>query len=248
MRVSIVNFCSTAADMLEFSTDQLFQCAGTDEFDYLVVTWNPTDVVRQFLRTRPEIRQVPYETDHNFAYVPNLRRMFNLGFGVGYQLNDYVCIVNTDMAFGRDWLVNLTRRATPEIIPNSLHITPIKGPNVVTADCGLPTWTSFNFDRFWKLHDQLYCDKVETEEERGGWRATQTLPYVIHRKWWERCGPWLPTHVPGQEPPDRQFFSRVHEAGGRYILCHDSICYHHEAGERRSGKRPEGAEHMREEQ
>jgi hypothetical protein len=246
MRVSVVNFCSTAADMLEFSTDQLYQFAGTDDFDYLVVTWNPDDKVRQFIRTRPEIIEVHYETDRNVDYVPNLRGMFNVGFDAGYERNEYVCIVNTDMAFGRDWLVNLIRRTTPETIPNSLHITPIKGPNVITADCGKPTWLTFNFEKFWKIHDQYFQDKVETEEERGGWRATQTMPYIIHRQWWEKCGPWGLIHTPKQDPPDRKYFGRVHDAGAKYILCHDSVCYHHEAVERRSGKRPVGIETMKE--
>jgi GT2 family glycosyltransferase len=42
------------------------------------------------------------------------------------------------------------------------------------------------------------------------------------------------------------FFERVHDAGGKYVLCHDSICYHHEAVERRSGVRPVGMENMQE--
>ena len=244
MRVSVVNFCSTALDMLKFSTEMLRKFAGTDDYDYLVVTWNPSPDVQEYLDLHREIIQVAYQTDPQRAYVPNLRLMFNLGFDAGYLSNDYVCIVNTDMAFGRDWLKNLVLRTSEEIIPNSLHISPIKGRNIVTADFGIPTIGTFDLAGFWKLHDRLFSSKVETVEDRGGWDANQTMPYVVHRQWWEKCGPWRAEHIIGTEPPDRQFFRRIHEAGGKYILCHDSICYHHEAVERRSKVRPIGIETM----
>lgn len=230
--------------MLDFSTRELIKHAGTDDFDYIVVTWNPSDEVQAWLDERfGKVIQVVYQADESLQYVPNLRMMFNKGFDAGYELNDYVCIVNTDMAFGTDWLKNLVDRTEPDVIPNSLHISPIKGPNIVTADCGVPTAEAFDAVKFWNLHDDLFQHRVDTEEGRGGWEATQTLPYIIHRKWWEKCGPWEP-FVRKDQPPDRMFFERVHKAGARYILCHDSICYHHEAVERRSGKRPIGAENM----
>ena len=244
MRVSVVNFCSTALDMLEFSSRELLRTAGTEEFDYLVVTWNPSPEVQQWLEAHPEAVQVEYPTDPELDYVPNLRQMFNRGFQAGCEMNDYVCIVNTDMAFGTDWLINLMRRATPEIIPNSLHLSPIIGSNIISVNCGIPTEATFDVSRFKRLHDMLFEDKVETEEQRGGWRNTNTMPYIVHKQWWEKCGPWRPNHVVGQEPPDRQFFRRIHEAGGKYVLCRDSICYHHEAVERRSKVRPVGIETM----
>lgn len=250
MRVSVVNFCSTALDMLDFSSKMLIENAGTDDFDYIVVTWNPTPEVEKWIadykqhKNRIQIWRGCYFTNDKLTYIPNLRAMMSFGFDAGYLRNDWVVIVNTDMAFGRNWLVNLVRRAGKDVIPNSLHLTPIVGPNVITVDLGVPTVKTFDISRFWKLHDELYREKVETEEERGGWRNTNTFPYVIHRKWWDACGPWRPNHIKGQDSPDRQFFERCHKAGAKFVLVHDSIVYHHEAVERRQKKRPVGIENM----
>lgn len=244
MRVSVVNFCSTALDMLDFSTRMLRINAGTNDYDYCLVTWNATNEIAEWIDADGRVAWSVYETNPDLEYVPNLRAMMSAGFNVGYNLNDFVCIVNTDMAFGTDWLINLVKHATEDVISNSLHLSPIKGPNVVTIDCGVPTRTTFDADKFWRKHDDVRFDGIETEEQRGGWRATNTLPYVIHRKWWDRCGPWVPrfaTH--GNDPPDRQFFERCHNHGARHVLVGNSVCYHHEAAERRS-RRPPGVENM----
>ena len=246
MRVSVVNFCSTADEMLNFSSIMLLENAGTNDFDYVVVTWNPTRDVIQWIAEHEWVIRVDYQTDPNLAYVPNLRSMFNYGFGAGYELNDYVVIVNTDMAFGTGWLINLVRRAEEDVIPNSLHLTPIVGPNVITVDLGVPGTEAFDLARFWRMHDELNDDLVEAEKDRGGWKACATLPYVVHRKWWGLCGPWETEVGRGHTPPDQRFFRRCHDAGARFILVHDSIVYHHEAVERRSGRRPVGAEAMAE--
>lgn len=228
----------------------LIQNAGIDDFDYIIVTWNPTPEVEKWIadhRQRKDGTQIwrgCYFTDKKLAYVPNLRAMFNFGFDAGYARNDWVAIVNTDMAFGENWLINLVRRAEENVIPNSLHLTPTIGSNVITVDLGVPTAKTFHIGRFWKLHRELCTDKVETEEDRGGWRACATMPYIIHRKWWNACGPWEPNHIRGCESPDRRFFGRCHDAGARFILVHDSICYHHEAVERRGKARPIGIENM----
>lgn len=243
MRVSVVNFCSNALEMLKFSTQELILHAGTDDFDYIVVTWNPSQEVQAWLDAS-KIKQVHYKHDPNISYVPNIRRMMNSGFDAAYAVNDYSCIINSDMAFGRDWLLNLARRATENVIPNSLHISPIKGPGVVTANFGIPEYGKFDAVKFQEMHDQLYSDKFETVQDRGGWQATQTFPYVMHRKWWKECGPWGLEVEHRRPAPDRQFFERVYKARATYIYCHDSICYHHEAVERRGNQRPVGCENM----
>ena len=245
MRVSVVNFCSSRLDMLDFSSSMLQKYAGTDDYDYIVVAWNPTEQVLAWLDANPHIIRVVYDTDPNLDYIPNLRAMFNTGFNAGLKLSDYVCIVNTDMAFGTDWLANLVRRAEEDVIPNSFHLTPIKGSNVVTVNLGIPTRHTFDVGLFWELHRKYFSNVVQTDVERGGWEATNTLPYIIHRKYWEKCGPWE-LEVGGHNlSPDRRFFGRCAATGARFVMCHDSICYHHEAVERRT-VRPHGTENMTE--
>jgi hypothetical protein len=248
MRVSVVNFCSTRPDMLDFSSRMLTENAGTD-FDYFVVTWLANRQVAEWLENPPvSARRLIHHTVDGLAYVPQLRAMMNHGFGWGYEVNDWVALVNTDMAFGRNWLRNLVKwaaEAGPGSIVNSTHITPVEGTgNVITRDLGVTVEGTFLADEFWRLHDELYVERVEWEEERGGWEQCATFPYLLHRSWWEQCGPWSPI-FDGTMAPDRQFFRRCHEGGARFGLAHDSIVYHHEAVERR-GARPPGAEHLAE--
>lgn len=237
MRISVINCVSTALKMLRFSTDAIFKNAGTKDFDYIVVTWCLSDEVRAYLNERTDIIQVPHMTIEEVGYVPNLRAMVNDGFNKGYEINDYCALVNTDMYFGRNWLVNLIRHASEDTIVNSVHITPIRGPNVITFDLGIPTYKTFNIEKFERLYRSYYRDILETEEERGCWRATNTMPYIMHRKWWEMCGPWeLQMSDGDRDPPDRRFFKRCHNAGARHTMNWSSIVYHHEAVERRQMK------------
>jgi hypothetical protein len=87
----------------------------------------------------------------------------------------------------------------------------------------------------------LRQDRIETEDERGGWRNTNTMPYLIHRSVWEKCGPWG-LRSDG-DTPDRRFFQRCHDVGIRFTMSHGSVVYHAE-GVERSGVRPVGTEGM----
>jgi hypothetical protein len=245
MRVAVINFCTAAYEMLRFSSDMLRENAG-QEVDYHVMTWDPTVEVDRWL-AQQGIAGGRYETNPRLDYLPNLRAMFNAGFEYGYERADYVCLVNTDMAFGSNWLVNLVRRANPETIPNSVHVTPIKGEGmgVVTANFGIPEYGKFQTGRFRTLHDRLYLDRVVTADQAGGWRAIATFPYILHRSWWERYGPWEVSLDGQKDAPDRRFFGRCAEGGARFVLCKDSICYHHEAVERRQQK-PKRFAHLKE--
>lgn len=246
--MSICNCVSTALGMLKFSSESLIGNAGYDNFDYIVVVWLPSAEVLDYLgelEGKHGIRVVEHETNPKVGYVPNLRAMKNRGFDEGFRLNDYCGAVDTDMYFGKNWLKNLMKYLKEDEIVNSTHISRITGPNIITTDLGLPELGRFDIDGFNKIYDEIYEDRLEAEEERGGWRATNTLPYLIHRKYWERCGPWELT-LAGGEPPDVRFFRRCHDAGARFTMSRSSIVYHHEAVERR-GRRPKGAEHLREE-
>lgn len=253
-RVSIFNCVSTAIKMLKFSTKSIFENAGYDNFDYIVITWLASGEVQDYLEELREaypdrVRVVSYETNRDVGYVPNLRGMMNLGFETGYTLNSYVSLVNTDMYFGRDWLINLVKYAKPDEIVNSVHITPIRGKHVVTANLGIPEEETFNMAGFDKIYNEVFEDRLETENERGGWVNTNTCPYLIHRKFWEIAGPWellLGKSWKGHATPDRRFFQRCKDAGALFTMSHSSIVYHHEAVERGRG-RPPGAEGMRNE-
>jgi len=247
-RVSVGNCVSTAAEMLRFSMTSLIENAGTDDFDLVIVTWLPSpevlEVIEELRERHPALQRWGYETTPGIGYVPNLRALINATFEACFALNDFSALVNTDQYFGTNWLAPLVEHATEETIVNSQHVTPIKGGHVITADCGVPEPATFDLAKFERLQSRHAGAGIQTEEERGGWLNTNTLPYVFHRKWWDRCGPWGLHHVSGPTP-DRLFFQRCHDAGARFTMAMGSVCYHHEAVERRR-KRPPGAEGMSE--
>lgn len=248
-RVSVFNCVSNALDMLKLSSESILDNAGTDNFDYIVVCWNASQDVISYLNELgskyKNLILAFHNTNNSVGFVPNLRAMMNVGFDLGFRLNEYCGLVNTDMYFGKDWLINLVKHATPGTIVNSVHITRIGGPHVITEDLGVPTRSSFNFKRFDEIYNNVFNDVLEHEDTRGGWLATNTMPYLIPRAYWEVAGPWELNHTPGQETPDRRFFQRCHNAGAKFTMSKSSIVYHHEAVERRTS-RPAGAECMSE--
>lgn len=250
-RVSIFNCVSNAYEMLRFSSDAIINNAGYNNFDYIVVTWEPSKEVLKYLDDLKEaynfVYIVSYETNKDIPFVPNLRGMMNRGFDYGFELNNYCGLVNTDQYFGKDWLLNLVKYANERDIVNSTHITPIRGPHVVTADLGMPEYGKFNMKEFDMLYEKLYEDRLETEEERGGWLATNTMPYLIPKRFWKAAGPWELLLQKESFSPDRRFFQRCKDAGAHFTMSRSSIVYHHEAVERRSGCRPEVAKNMKEE-
>jgi len=249
-RVSIFNCVSNAYEMLRFSSDAIINNAGYDNFDYIVVTWGPSSEVIKYLDELKEkynfVHIVDYKTNKSIPYVPNLRGMMNTGFDYGFELNDYCGLTNTDQYFGKNWLINLVKYANENEIVNSTSICPIDWPSHININLGVPEYGKFNLAKFNEVYDRIYEDRLETEEERGGRRATNTMPYLIPKKFWKLAGPWELRLVAG-DSPDVRFFQRCKKAGAHFTMSRSSIVYHHEAVERRSGQRPEDAKNMTEE-
>jgi hypothetical protein len=243
MRVSVLNFVSRELDMLKFSTQSALDNAGTDDFDYIVFHWRAEQEVREYLENHPRVIPVEYKEDSAIGFVPNLRRMMNMGFKAGYAFNDYVALTNTDVYHSEGWLSGLVKYAQEDLIVNSTHVTPIYGEQWVQGHFGLPTEATFDLAGFLSLREAIYEQRLESEKERGGWGNCSTMPYLVHQKWWGRCGPWDLQHVLGEEPPDRRFFQRCSKAGAKFAVSKESIIYHHEAVERYKGP-PKGAEYL----
>jgi hypothetical protein len=251
-RVSIFNCVSHAYEMLRFSSDAIINNAGYNNFDYIVVTWGPTQEVEDYLselqKVHNNVHVVEYKTNPDVAYVPNLRGMMNRGFEEGFKLNDYCGLTNTDQYFGKDWLLNLVRYANEKDIVSSTHISPWGGINQEKSNFGVPEYSKFDMEGFNKMYAELYDDVLQTQEERGGpWQTCVTMPYLIPKKFWKLAGPWELTLEGKKDSPDVRFFQRCSDAGAHFTMSRSSIVYHHDSVERKSGKRPEEAKNMREE-
>jgi hypothetical protein len=268
MRVSITNCVSTAEKMMRFSDESLFKNAGTDDFDYVVVTWLPSPEVWEYLKVLPNIAMrlcgprckvhvLEHTTDESIGYVPNLRAMISESLNYGFMLNDYCGLTNTDVVHAPGWLGGLVKHVAPNRVINSLHITAVPAhvmehrvAGIINEDLGVPEPETFNMKRFEELYQQHYADVMVTSKDiggKGGYRQCATMPWIMPRAAWIKCGPWENTLAGDPaRAPDRRFFDRVDAAGFEFALSYSSVVYHHEAVERRR-TRPAGAEHLSEE-
>lgn len=257
MRVGIVNCVSEALEMLRFSSEQLITNAGTDQFDYIIVCWKATEEVNKYIEeltqkfavSHPNMNviRLDHRTNENVGYVPNLRLMMNEGFDLAFSRNDYAGLVNTDQAFYVDWLENLRKHCSPNNVITSTLIEPSRGTRHIEVDCGLTEYGKFNFTNFIATcHATHRHNEVWTEEQRGGFMNSQSLPYLFPKAMWEQCGPWELTLEKGT--PDVNFFTRAHHAGFKYIMSRDSIAYHVGGAERGATKlveKPKFSERMK---
>ncbi len=249
-RISVINCVSRALEMLRFSTEQLIENAGTDNFDYIIVCWQTTKEVDDYIYSLPskfsqrypklKIHRIDHKTIPDIGYVPNLRAMINEGFEKGFELNEYCSLVNTDQAFYKNWLINLLKHCNPDIVIGSIAVLPRSiNPKNYQADFGFCEYGKFDIEKW-----NEFCQKIiqpnkiisEDDYPREDYFLFAGFPYIFHRKMWEKAGPWELTLKNGT--PDVNFFRRAHRHGFKFVLSLDSIAYHYEAGERRRDKKP----------
>ena len=258
-RVGVVNCVSEAYEMLRFSSDQIIENAGTDNFDYIVVCWNVTDEVNsyvdsledKFKETHPRLKviKVVHETDESIGFVPNLRKMMNEGFSKAFELNDYGGLTNTDQAFHKNWLLNLVKHIAPDRMITSTLIEVCPQTRHYKGDFGLTEYGKFNQEAFTNYANTIEKpDTLISEEQRHGlfnspgYMNIESLPYLFPKAMWESSGPWELTLENGT--PDVNFFDRGHLAGFKYFMSADSIAYHIGAVERTS-KQPDFSKEMK---
>ncbi|MDP2855932.1 MAG: hypothetical protein Q8N90_02285 [bacterium] len=245
-RVSIVNCVSEAIEMLRFSSEQLIENAGTDNFDYIIVCWNTTPSVdeyiaklnNKYIKTRPKMKvfRIDHKEIPSIGYVPNLRAMINEGFNKAFELNQYGGLVNTDQAFYENWLINLVKHCNPEKAISSVVATPKAIGSHHQIDFGITEYGKFNINGFSEFCKRIIkSGKLISESELKGQQNIEYLsflglPCLFPREMWLKAGPWELTISSGT--PDVNFFKRAHKNGFEFTRSCDSITYHLEGGER----------------
>ena len=160
-------------------------------------------------------------TDH---YLTRVYRCWN--YCVESSSAEYVCLVNSDMAFSPGWLEALERRLDGRTLPVSRLVEPgfIKpGQHAIEIDLGrdprsfpMASWHS------------LAADLSENESHPEG----LFMPCVLHRETFLRVGGYPEGNVNGRSG-DAILFEKMAATGFHHVTCFDSLVYHMQEGEMR---------------
>jgi len=190
-----------------------------------------------------DIYMDPNPEDH---YLSRVYRCWN--YCVESSSAEYVCLVNSDMAFSPGWLEALERRLDGHTLPCSRLVEPgiiRPGEHAIEIDIGRDPrtfpWVSWN---------ALANDLREERTEPGG----LFMPCVLHRETFLRVGGYtgnLTLPVGGNDHPhghyfyrggkvagqivsgDADLFWRMSKEGFKHVTCFDSLVYHMQEGETR---------------
>ena len=163
----------------------------------------------------------PNPADH---YLSRVYRCWN--YCVESSSAEYVCLVNSDMAFSPGWLEALERRLDGKTLPCSMLVEPgfiRPGRHAIEIDLGRDRRT-FPFDS-WKL---MASDLADNRTEPGG----LFMPCVLHRQAFLEVGGYPEGNVNGVSG-DVILFNKMAAAGFKHVTCFDSLVYHMQEGEMR---------------
>lgn len=173
--------------------------------------------------TNVETYRDPKPDDH---YLSRVYRCWN--YIVRTCRAEYVCLVNSDMAFASGWLHALERRLDGRTLPVSRLVEPgfiQPGEHAVEIDLGRDP-EDFPEEAWQKLALDLAEDRVEP----GG----LFMPCILHKETFLRVGgyPEGNLRVNGRiVSGDADLFSRMGGAGYQHVTCFDSLVYHMQEGE-----------------
>ncbi len=163
----------------------------------------------------------PNPDDH---YLARVYRCWN--YCVESSCAEYVCLVNSDMAFSPGWLEALERRLDGWTLPVSRLVEPgfiRPGEHAVEIDLGRDPRT-FPFDAWVSLAGDISEDRTAT----GG----LFMPCVLHRETFLRVGGYPHGNVDGASG-DKILFDKMAAEGFQHVTCFDSLVYHMQEGEMR---------------
>jgi len=138
---------------------------------------------------------------------------------------DYICFVNSDMAFTEGWLDNLAKYDTKMYIPTSRLIESGRMPS-------LPGLISRNFGQSIRAFDRKGFEDFAEGEKRPGMMQNMGayMPSLFKVDTLKSIGGWSKNE--GNHPGDQITFARLYQKFGmKHIMVMDSMAYHLQRGE-----------------
>lgn len=202
----------------------------TGEVEFYFVCNNATEEVKNYLKEN-NIPHYLFETCPQPPYPHNISYIYGAwNFAVRQAKGEIVVLVNSDMAFSKDWLENLLKRLdkTKAVSCLSVESGRIHSllPHTVVKNFGR-TPETFQEEKFEQFAELL---KEDTEQILGVF-----MPVAFHKENFIRVGGYPEGNriLPGGNiSGDSIFFQeRLAYIGIKHVTSFDSICYHVQTGE-----------------
>ena len=236
--IEIVALVYKSKDYCKFITDQLLEyghAKGAMVSSRIVA--NDPEVPRLLDYPREKGISIAIyndETPEDY-YLNRVYRCWN--WAVRSSWADYVCLVNSDMAFSEGWLEALVRQLRPNIIPTSRLVESGKlrsGAHAISRDFGRSPG-DFN-----KAEWEDWAEKSKEQKLRAGGLF---MPVLFERQMFLNAGQYPEGNVyedgPGTcngpviESGDAYFFRTLRDgAQMHHVTVFDSLVYHIQEGEK----------------
>lgn len=221
--IEVVGMVYRSRRFLEFLECQVYVRGSHSRFPLRVVFNDPAMGLAD---PYDDVYHDPNPTDH---YLARVYRCWN--YCVESSSAEYVCLVNSDMAFSPGWIEALEGRLDGRTLPCSRLVEPgfLKpGKHAIEIDLGRDPST-FPMDAW----HRMAADLSEERAERGG----LFMPCVLHRDSFLSVGGYPEGNVKTDGGPllsgDAVLFERLREKGFAHVTCFDSLVYHMQEGEMR---------------
>ena len=172
----------------------------------------------------PEIRAVTHDNpDQNEWWIQRVYSAWNRC--LIECKTEYICFVNSDMAFTDGWLDNLAKYDTTQYIPTSRLVESGRMPS-------LQGLISKNFGQTIRDFDRVGFERFAEEQKKDmkmEWLGAY-MPSLFNVKALRSIGGWSKNN--GNMPGDQITFKRLYQKFGlKHIMVFDSIAYHLQRGE-----------------
>jgi hypothetical protein len=257
MKVSIAALIYKSTVYADFVYDQIHKYtplikSGDAEF-FFVANDASEEVLNHLLKNKyPFVRHDNQKLDEY--------TLFKLGIGKPEYLNrvykawnrcileskgNYVCLINSDMAFSPNWLENLMKHANESTVVSSLLIErghevighfpeSLNGTGSILFNCGKTpnTYNELKFLNYIEDHKKENIGKTSI----GG----VYMPIIFNRSQAIRVGLYPEGNIAGSsfndvvDYGDRVFIKKLKNIGVEHITTWESVAYHFQQGEMES--------------
>jgi len=248
-KISIISLIFQSTAYAEFVYNSVMKHTKeiqSGDAEFYFIANDATDEVLKFLKEK----NYPHHINNNprrsedelfrmgYAYPEYISRVYaGYNYGIKVSENPIVTLINSDMSFSPDWLENLKKRLTREVVVSPMIIqphhkfrNPLNGSFCEHYEFG-QTIRAFNEDAFLKKAEELKNDSVSI--------GNLFMPMMVYKDLLEKVGYYPEGNLSYGayhrilRTGDAELFTRLAAIGVKHINSNDSVVYHLNEGEKK---------------